>query len=76
MDVRSFIASLNDKMITETGESIFSERNIDTIKAPTLLFIEAKRRFEQDLSSGNAGVGNVKKGIYPISKRGVRFCKR
>ena len=58
MDVCAFIASFNEKLANETGEPVFAESKIDVIKALPLLFIKAKQRFEQSLSSVNAGNGN------------------
>ena len=57
MDVCSFIAAFNEKMLTETNESIFSEQNVEIIKTLPFLFIEAKKRFE-NLSSVNTESGN------------------
>ena len=57
MDVCSFIAAFNEKMLTETNESIFSEENVEIIKTLPFLFTEAKKRFE-NLSSVNTERGN------------------
>ena len=50
-DVCTFIASFNEKLVSETGESVFAESNKEMIKALPFIFIKAKERFEQSLSN-------------------------
>ena len=58
-DVCSFIASFNDAMINEMGESIFDKPYQVCLRTLPFLFIEAKKRFET-LSSVNASSDYVK----------------
>ena len=58
-DVCTFIASFNEKLVNETGESVFAECNKEIIKALPFLFIKAKERFEQSLSNSSCDNGNV-----------------
>ena len=64
MDVCSFIASFNETMINEVGESIFDQPYQECMRTLPFLFIEAKKRFET-LSSVNASKDYVEEEIKP-----------
>ena len=66
-DVRAFIASFNERLINETGNSVFDGNNTEVVRALPHLFIKAKQRFEQTLSSVNAGNGN------PVNREFIPF---
>ena len=69
MGVCSFIASFNGKMVTEAGESIFTEQHTEAIKTLPHLLTEAKKRVGQPLRSVNTENGNGSKiGYIPFQR--------